>query len=459
MAEPTSKPRVLLSILKCNYFEHLEGELLFTAISAGFGRFECERLLKPSGVELMNLPRSANIEVSVLRWCPADQDGERQKQLLYHGLVSLSAVQPTFSRGDGRGGERDLQVWENWLGLFSSDVSLKARIARANEVPGDGGLQRKIPAAAAAAAVHAAWRVRGAAGAAGAAAVRAARGGRGAGAARGWPRGCRGEWLPRRRLRSACSIWTASGRGRLAQQVRGVVSSLGEQQADLGEAAGPPGTPAGDGAPGAPESDVGRLRREAEELQARYQELEHENLRLREHGGGRVDEAPLLALAEEALSRAVCAEPGLPSFDAWLAALGDEERSRLAGSGQGRLLSICRQVSALRSAPAAAGPGQPPGAGRGGVFFYKPVKSDPVDCLLAASLLRLDREPPPALELSRVEPGLYRLGASGPRFRCHIDGGRLMIQADAPTGGEGRPPMEFGDFLAAGPEALTAAAC
>jgi len=34
-----------------------------------------------------------------------------------------------------------------------------------------------------------------------------------------------------------------------------------------------------------------------------------------------------------------------------------------------------------------------------------------------------------------------------------------MIQADAPTGGEGRPPMEFGDFLAAGPEALTAAAC
>ncbi len=60
----SDKPRILLSILKCACFEHLEGESLFTAISAGHGRFECERLLKPSGVELMNLPESANIEVS-----------------------------------------------------------------------------------------------------------------------------------------------------------------------------------------------------------------------------------------------------------------------------------------------------------------------------------------------------------------------------------------------------------
>merc|ERR1719327_18804 len=114
MTDPTSKPRVLLSILKCNYFEHLEGELLFTAISAGFGRFECERLLKPSGVELMNLPRSANIEVSVLRWCQTDRDRERQKQLLYHGLVSLSAVHPAFAvadRADSGVDENEMQDW------------------------------------------------------------------------------------------------------------------------------------------------------------------------------------------------------------------------------------------------------------------------------------------------------------------------------------------------------------
>lgn len=135
------KARVLLSVLKCACFEHLEGEQLFTAICAGYGRFECERLLKPSGVELMNLPRSANIEVSVLR---RSGDRERPKQLLYHGMVSLSQVFPSLdSSASAQGaeaaggiegcGNADVawmdqpQVWENWLGLFSSDVNLKAQ--------------------------------------------------------------------------------------------------------------------------------------------------------------------------------------------------------------------------------------------------------------------------------------------------------------------------------------------
>jgi len=126
--DPLSKPRVLLSVLNRACFERFEGEQLFTAISAGFGRFECDRLLKPSGVELMNLPHSANIEISVLRRCPGNT--EQPKQLLYHGLVSLGAVFPHLARTGGLavpGEEPPQNSWESWLGLFSSEQNLKAQ--------------------------------------------------------------------------------------------------------------------------------------------------------------------------------------------------------------------------------------------------------------------------------------------------------------------------------------------
>ncbi|CAE8602512.1 unnamed protein product, partial [Polarella glacialis] len=119
-----------LAIIRCACFEHLEGEPLFTAVSAGFGKFECERLLKPSGIELMNLPRAANIEVSVFRR-RSGADGERTKQMLYHGLVSLAAVRTLFWTPSVAEGEASTPpeveqplVWESWLGLFSSEVDL-----------------------------------------------------------------------------------------------------------------------------------------------------------------------------------------------------------------------------------------------------------------------------------------------------------------------------------------------
>lgn len=119
VADSSNKPRILLSIVKCACLESSgDNENLFTAITAGFGRFECERLLKPSGVELMNLPPSANIEISVLR---RDQ-ATNQKQLLFHGIVPLVAVQPHFSNGSSH---TEPQVWENWLGLFGAEQSLK----------------------------------------------------------------------------------------------------------------------------------------------------------------------------------------------------------------------------------------------------------------------------------------------------------------------------------------------
>lgn len=117
-----AKPRVLLSILKYAYFDNVdEGETLFTAISAGYGRFECDRLLKPSGVELMNLAHSATIEISVLRRDPATD----QKQPLRHCLVPLSgitAMRPGFF--STRPENAESQIWDGWLGLFGADVSL-----------------------------------------------------------------------------------------------------------------------------------------------------------------------------------------------------------------------------------------------------------------------------------------------------------------------------------------------
>lgn len=116
-----SKPRVLLSIMKGEGFEPFgDSSDLCTAIIAGFGRFECERVLKPSGVELMNLSHSANIEISVLK----RERETGQKHLLLRGLIPLGALHSSFFAGDG-GGEP--QAWESWVGLFTADVSLKGQ--------------------------------------------------------------------------------------------------------------------------------------------------------------------------------------------------------------------------------------------------------------------------------------------------------------------------------------------
>eukprot|EP00929_Paragymnodinium_shiwhaense_P101774 TRINITY_DN64950_c0_g1_i1.p1 TRINITY_DN64950_c0_g1~~TRINITY_DN64950_c0_g1_i1.p1 ORF type:complete len:648 (-),score=92.20 TRINITY_DN64950_c0_g1_i1:17-1960(-) len=113
MDDPSAKPRVLLSILKGSCFNEHPGDGLFTTITAGFGRFECDKLLKPSGVELMNLPQSANIEISVFRRLSS------HKELLCHNLVPISAVQsgPDPSAGG---------IWEGWLGLLGPETRLKS---------------------------------------------------------------------------------------------------------------------------------------------------------------------------------------------------------------------------------------------------------------------------------------------------------------------------------------------
>jgi len=108
----------------------------------------------------------------------------------------------------------------------------------------------------------------------------------------------------------------------------------------------------------------------------------------------------------------------------------------------------------LPLAAAASGRRAPPALGGGpGSFFYKPVRSDPVDCLLAASLLRLSCSgsesgsshslatpaAAAAARFQRLSSGVYRFGgASGPRLLCRAEGGKLVLQlaAEAASSGE-----------------------
>jgi len=109
-SDANSKPRVLLSILKAHQFDY-EADSLCTAITAGFGRFECEKLLKPSGVELLNLPRSAHIDITVLRRSPVGG----HKDPLYQSLVPISTVMPASH--EQLASLREPQVWEGWIGM------------------------------------------------------------------------------------------------------------------------------------------------------------------------------------------------------------------------------------------------------------------------------------------------------------------------------------------------------
>jgi len=80
--------------------------------------------------------------------------------------------------------------------------------------------------------------------------------------------------------------------------------------------------------------------------------------------------------------------------------------------------------------------------------LYRPLKADPVDCLLAAGLLNLESRPMAgSTDFVRLEPGLYSFGAGGRRLRCYIEAGRLMVQPLA-EGSTQAAAMELQAFLA-----------
>lgn len=417
-----SKPRVLLSILKCNCFEHLDGENLFTSITAGFGRFDCDRLLKPSGVELMNLPPTANIEVCVLR-----RDRERQKHLLYHGLVALGTLQPVFAAARGEpaesgneaGGEPPA-IWESWLGLFSSDVSLKQQapervFQRCLEM---GSSNARLPRLL----LRLQYLPPGA--------VAVAVGSRS---------------LPPTAMPPPSTNLEASLNPR---------TSPSADFKDISRSLGPPTTQAP--AVGA-EKGQQHQQQQLDSLRDQLRQVERRFMQVQERE----------SLREEAL-RSFFEQTG-PS----LLRLGRTQKlppKEAAASMEASRVQLAEVVAALAVAEkgekgagssgsdGAAKDKEPAGSGPG--IFYKPVKTDPVDCMLAAAFLRLEAEPPaPAAELARVEPGVYRLASSGMRLKCHVSGGRVMAQpmgTGETVGGSGEGALELFTLLRSLPQGAVA---
>lgn len=164
------------------------------------------------------------------------------------------------------------------------------------------------------------------------------------------------------------------------------------------------------------------------------------------------EEAGLLG---EAVWQAV--EGGEPAFEDWFSRqLDAAARTRLAKAS--RLLSGCRQVASLRSTIATTPSGVEEDTLPITGSMYVPVKTDPVDLLVASSLLRLATDPAAAAAaasaaagLLRLEPGKYRLGPDGAMFDCYMDSGQVMAQ----TLNHGNKdslssPIELSEFLAKG---------
>eukprot|EP00931_Biecheleriopsis_adriatica_P106777 TRINITY_DN81160_c0_g1_i1.p1 TRINITY_DN81160_c0_g1~~TRINITY_DN81160_c0_g1_i1.p1 ORF type:complete len:440 (+),score=62.36 TRINITY_DN81160_c0_g1_i1:45-1322(+) len=386
---PPSKPRVHLSIVKCACFEHLEGESLFTAVSAGFGRFECERLLKPSGIELMNLPRAANIEVSVMRR-RFGADGERQKQQIYQGIISLAAVRAVATPvSDGSDvphsdGEQ-VTVWENWLGLFGSDAGL------AGQSP-DRLFQRCVDMGASNARfprllIRLQYLPAGV--------VAPSR------SSAGEPRRAPSERPSHLTSGSVSSTQIPPSH---SPPQGGLHTSSASRSVSKSSSRGPPAN-AGYAASGAPTTSLAL-------------------------GQGPPPTSGLLSIPTTSMSLGATGNPvpsasntlAKPSEEAVPLAQEQQELEELRARVRVLELDNQRLQQALDITDIARekdlkdsslGP------------FYKPLKSDPVDCLLAAGLLRSDL--PLAPELCRIGPGNYRLGQKG-RIRCFISAGKLMVQ-------------------------------
>eukprot|EP00933_Yihiella_yeosuensis_P071828 TRINITY_DN80070_c0_g1_i1.p1 TRINITY_DN80070_c0_g1~~TRINITY_DN80070_c0_g1_i1.p1 ORF type:complete len:521 (+),score=88.73 TRINITY_DN80070_c0_g1_i1:92-1654(+) len=482
-SDKSDKPRVHLAVVKCQCFEHLEGEQLFTAVSAGFGRFECDRLLKPSGIELMNLPRAANIEVSVLRRRP-QAEGDRQKQLLYHGVISLSAVcaiaWDSAGQSEQESGSRDDKalVWESWLGLFSSDVSLQSQspdklFARCQQM-GDSsarfprlfirlqylppGVAAQRPSSSATVSQKSASIAPGCSSIVGFADFRAPQqpqpqsqpqpGGNLA-------RMVSGEDLNQFQLRQ--HAFSESGSEHHSNQVSPVISSppAAAQLLQGGQVTSSFSPPPKQTSPNLHTSQSqmtwASVREEAvvepvishkivenhntsseiEELRARYQELEQEVFKLR-----------AAEAARDAVQRDFANQVS-PMLSKLGVELGEASRSSMQDVNTAISEALIRSSTAAEAVTLAASKVERPELRP----FYKPLKSDAIDCLMAAQVLRLCYSQ--ASEIRRIGPGLYGLGANGPRFKCFIDSGRLLSQeiSEENESSSDAPIMELSSYL------------
>lgn len=122
-----------------------------------------------------------------------------------------------------------------------------------------------------------------------------------------------------------------------------------------------------------------------------------------------------VSLMERAMDVALNGEV---AFEHWLSQeLDSDSRARLENAET--FLSSCRQVASLASRSAH----DRPESGALAMPFHVPVLSDPVDCLLAAQLLKLDFEAP---LFKRIDPGLYQVGPKV-RIHCRVEGGTILV--------------------------------
>jgi len=138
---------------------------------------------------------------------------------------------------------------------------------------------------------------------------------------------------------------------------------------------------------------------------------------------------PLLSVVAGAFSQAI--DGGETALESWLASskLSADDRIRLETAGE--LLPCCRRVAALKShgnTQSSAIEATPIHA----IPLYKPDKKDPVDCILAARLLRLGfvgQTPSPSPSFVRVGPGTYLFGSKQMPVQCRIDSdGRMLVR-------------------------------
>ena len=340
VADPASKRTVHLSLVSSACLEHLEGESLFSSVAAGQGRYECEKLLKPNGIELVDLLGNANIEVSVLR--RRGYGSDMQKQLLYRAVISLAAVRAITPGDDG---DSFACAWEGWLGLLPIESQL-------NTLSPEMLFQKCVEL----------------------------------GLSQAHPPS------PRLlvRLQSLPPLSQRHEGSRFAASQSYTPCQVGLQWQGIN-----------------PDKEM-------EALRLRSHSLEKQNEALK---------AELNAFRAQESEHWVNQVRWLLAKHGWQMTLSetkDPTEQVLVALGQ-----ILGQQEVQRPTVAKS--------------FYKPVRSDPVDCLLAAELLRSGLRD---VECFRLGAGQYQLGA-GPRLSCYIESGRLMAR----FGEAEDQPMEFAKFI------------
>lgn len=141
---------------------------------------------------------------------------------------------------------------------------------------------------------------------------------------------------------------------------------------------------------------------------------------------------PTLSLVQAALSRAV--DGGDAVFEHWLEHdLDAGARARLEDAAG--LLECCRRAANARPSCGSASEALKVThhAAQSDFSFYRPDKKDPMDCLLAAKLLRLGASGPPATSLTRLGLGVYSI--AGMRIQCRLDEqGQILVRRPSGQG-------------------------